>query len=250
MATPADRYALVFLAKVAQQAERYDDMVATLKKLASFDVELSVEERNLLCAAYSRVIGARRDSWRILSSTVQEKEESNEIVRDYCLRKVARELTDICNDAIKLIDDHLLPFSSTNTESTVLYYKMKGDYYRYIYIAELECGDDKKEAADHEALKAYEAGTTAAEADLSPIHPIRLGLALNFSVLYYEIMNSPEKACYLAKQAIYEAIDEVDNLSHVDTCKDSRLIMQLLRENLTLWSSDMNPQDGGKGYGL
>ncbi|KAJ7014611.1 14-3-3 domain-containing protein [Populus alba x Populus x berolinensis] len=78
--------------------------------------------------------------------------------------------------------------------------------------------------------------------DLSPTHPIRLGLALNFSVFYYEIMNSPERACHLAKQAFDEAISELDTLSE-ESYKDSTLIMQLLRDNLTLWTSDI-PEDG------
>ncbi|GMI91593.1 general regulatory factor 9 [Hibiscus trionum] len=91
-------------------------------------------------------------------------------------------------------------------------------------------------------MKAYQSATTTAEAELRPTHPIRLGLALNFSVFYYEIMNSPERACHLAKQAFDEAISELDTLSE-ESYKDSTLIMQLLRDNLTLWTSDIT-EDG------
>lgn len=81
-----------------------------------------------------------------------------------------------------------------------------------------------------------------ANSELAPTHPIRLGLALNFSVFYYEILNSPDRACSLAKQAFDEAIAELDTLGE-ESYKDSTLIMQLLRDNLTLWTSDM--QDDG-----
>ncbi|KAK4365165.1 hypothetical protein RND71_016523 [Anisodus tanguticus] len=81
-----------------------------------------------------------------------------------------------------------------------------------------------------------------ASAELAPTHPIRLGLALNFSVFYYEILNSPDRACNLAKQAFDEAIAELDTLGE-ESYKDSTLIMQLLRDNFTLWTSDM--QDDG-----
>ena len=87
----------------------------------------------------------------------------------------------------------------------------------------------------------------AATSDLIVTHPIRLGLALNFSVFYYEIMNSPQKACHLAKQAFDDAIAELDTLSE-ESYKDSTLIMQLLRDNLTLWTSDINgTEEGGEG---
>ncbi|KAJ6352885.1 hypothetical protein OIU76_001993 [Salix suchowensis] len=118
---------------------------------------------------------------------------------------------------------------------------MKGDYYRY--LAEFKGADERKEAAD-QSLKAYEAATSTAISDLPPTHPIRLGLALNFSVFYYEILNSPERACGLAKQAFDDAIAELDSLNE-DSYKDSTLIMQLLRDNLTLWTSDL-PEEGGE----
>lgn len=242
MASSGDRGTFVFLAKLAEQAERYDEMVDAMKKLASLNVDFTVEERNLFSVGYKNVVGARRASWRILSS-IEQKEESkgNEVnvkrIRDY-RHKVETELSDICHDVMRVVDDHLIPFSSSS-ESTAFYYKMKGDYYRY--LAEFKTGGERKEAAD-QSLKAYEAATTIAEAELPPTHPIRLGLALNFSVFYYEIMNSPERACHLAKQAFDEAISELDALSE-DSYKDSTLIMQLLRDNLTLWTTDI-PEDG------
>jgi 14-3-3 protein epsilon len=114
----------------------------------------------------------------------------------------------------------------------------KGDYHRY--LAEFAQGDKRKDAASS-AHDAYKAATDIAQTELAPTHPIRLGLALNFSVFYYEILNSPDRACQLAKQAFDDAIAELDTLSE-DSYKDSTLIMQLLRDNLTLWTSDL--QDG------
>jgi 14-3-3 protein epsilon len=105
-------------------------------------------------------------------------------------------------------------------------------------LAEFATGEERKKAAEC-SLTAYKAASDIANVELLPTHPIRLGLALNFSVFYYEIMNSPDKACQLAKQAFDDAIAELDALSE-DSYKDSTLIMQLLRDNLTLWTSDMS----------
>jgi 14-3-3 protein epsilon len=88
----------------------------------------------------------------------------------------------------------------------------------------------------------YKAASDVAVTELPPPHPIHLSLALNFSVFYHEILNSPDRACHLAKQAFDDAITELDTLSE-ESYKDSTLIMQLLRDNLTLWTSDM--QDSG-----
>jgi len=228
----------VYMAKLAEQAERYDEMVEAMKKVAKQDVELTVEERNLLSVAYKNVIGARRASWRIISS-IEQKEENkgNEShvkrIKEY-RNKVEAELSGICQDILNVLDKHLIP-SSTTGESKVFYYKMKGDYHRY--LAEFATGSGRKEAAEN-SLIAYKSASDVAITELPPTHPIRLGLALNFSVFYYEILNSPDRACHLAKQAFDDAIAELDTLSE-DSYKDSTLIMQLLRDNLTLWTSDM-----------
>lgn len=231
----------VYMAKLAEQAERYDEMVDAMKKVAKMDVELTVEERNLLSVAYKNVIGARRASWRIISSIEQKKSASTEAhatqIKEY-REKVEKELEEICSDILGVIDTHLIP-SATTGESKVFYHKMKGDYYRY--LAEFATGEKRDNAAEN-SLQAYKAASEVAGTELPPTHPIRLGLALNFSVFYYEILNSPDRACHLAKQAFDDAIAELDTLNE-ESYKDSTLIMQLLRDNLTLWTSDMQGDD-------
>ncbi|KAL0598940.1 14-3-3 protein zeta/delta [Plecturocebus cupreus] len=127
-----------------------------------------------------------------------------------------------------LLEKFLIP-NASQAESKVFYLKMKGDYYRY--LAEVAAGDDKKGIVD-QSQQAYQEAFEISKKEMQPTHPIRLGLALNFSVFYYEILNSPEKACSLAKTAFDEAIAELDTLSE-ESYKDSTLIMQLLRDNLT-----------------
>ena len=222
------------MAKLAEQAERYDEMLDAMKVVASYDTELTVEERNLLSVAYKNVIGVRRASWRIISSIEQKEDGSNEsMIRTYRVQ-IEKELRDICADILALLDKHLIPHASTG-ESKVFYYKMKGDYYRY--MAEFASGNERKQAAEN-SLIAYKAASDISTSELVPTHPIRLGLALNFSVFYYEILNSPERACRLAKAAFDDAIAELDTLNE-ESYKDSTLIMQLLRDNLTLWTSDI-----------
>ena len=231
----------IYMAKLAEQAERYDEMVNHMQNVAQLPRELSVEERNLLSVAYKNVIGSRRASWRVVSSIEQKNEDHIDLVTSY-KSKIEQELTDICAEILRIIDESLIPNSSSE-EGKVFYYKMKGDYYRY--LSEFQSDPQRKETSDN-ALDAYKSASGIANSELAPTHPIRLGLALNFSVFYYEIMNSPQKACHLAKQAFDDAIAELDTLSE-ESYKDSTLIMQLLRDNLTLWTSDDN--DGANDAG-
>ncbi|XP_028263003.1 14-3-3 protein beta/alpha-A [Parambassis ranga] len=241
-----DKNDLVQKAKLAEQAERYDDMAAAMKAVTEQSKELSNEERNLLSVAYKNVVGARRSSWRVISS-IEQKTDGNEkkqqMARDYRM-KIETELQEICHDVLSLLDTYLIP-NTSQSESKVFYLKMKGDYFRY--LSEVASGDSKKDTVDN-SQQAYQDAFDISKKDMQPTHPIRLGLALNFSVFYYEILNSPEQACSLAKQAFDEAIAELDTLNE-DSYKDSTLIMQLLRDNLTLWTSENQADEGETGDG-
>jgi 14-3-3 protein epsilon len=151
---------------------------------------------------------------------------------------VETELQGLCDTVLASLNDSLIPNADT-AESKVFYHKMKGDYYRY--IAEFAEGDQKSDAADR-ARKAYEDAEKVAKDDLAVTNPIRLGLALNFSVFQYEVLNERDKACEMARTAFEDAIAELDNVGE-ESYKDSTLIMQLLRDNLTLWTSDQEGQD-------
>ena len=151
--------------------------------------------------------------------------------------KVEDEVEKISNDVMNLLDTELIP-KATNAESEVFYHKMKGDYCRY--FAECVTGEKNKKAGE----KAHEAYKKASEkaGELPSTNPIRLGLALNYSVFYYEILNSPEEACKLAKSTFDAAISDLEGLDD-DQYKESATIMQLLRDNLTLWSADNQEEE-------
>jgi len=232
----------VYFAKLAEQAERYDEMKDYMKAVGEEGQELSVEERNLLSVAYKNAVGSRRASWRIITS-VESKErgkgntENADWAKEYC-GTVEAELDAICSQVLSLLENKLVGAAST-PESQVFYHKMAGDYYRY--IAEFTDAA-KKDAAAQKAKEAYQKAMDIATKDLVVTHPIRLGLALNFSVFHYEVLQNQEEACKMARSAFEDAIAELDNVTE-DSYKDSTLIMQLLRDNLTLWTSE--PEEAG-----
>jgi len=236
---------LIQRAKLAEQAERYDDMASAMKEVTkTTEAPLTTEERNLLSVAYKNIVGAKRSSWRVISSIEQKATEKEELAREY-RKKIEVELHEVCNEVLDLLDKYLVnkaidaaEENATSAESAVFFLKMKGDYFRY--LAEVADQEDKK-AVVGKADEAYKKAFEVSEKELKSTNPIRLGLALNYSVFHYEIRSQPSEACSLAKKAFDNAIAELDSLPE-DSYKDSTLIMQLLRDNLTLWTADQ--QDG------
>lgn len=220
------------MAKQAEHSERYEDMCHFMRELVNIaDSPLVVDERNLLSVAYKNVIGARRASWRTLN--MEEKRE-DALTKEY-RTQIESEMTAICEDVLKLLTKVLE--GTTEKEERVFYLKMTGDYYRY--LAEFTTEAEALQKSKDNAAKFYKDAMTIAEETLKATHPIRLGLALNFSVCEYEINKNKKEACALARKAFDDAIQKLDTLDE-DSYKDSTLIMQLLRDNLTLWTSDQD----------
>ena len=118
-------------------------------------------------------------------------------------------------------------------ESKAFFMKMIGDYYRY--VAE-NAHDAKLEEVKNGALKGYTEAEILSKG-LNACNPIRLGLALNFSVFYYEVMNDHKKACELGELALTEALEKIDDVDE-ETFRDAKSIIELLKENLSLWKEE------------
>jgi len=235
------------MARLAETAERYEDMCQFMHALVKeAKSDLTVEERNLLSVAYKNVIGARRASWRTLNVDDHKQDDAVKLYKDM----VESEMEGICKEITELLESVLIKnskpakdVSSSNPseiEPRVFYEKMAGDYYRYLAEFKGAGGYDQK------AATFYDSATNDAKDLLPATHPIRLGLALNYSVCCYEILKDTKKACEMAKKAFDEAISKLDQLDEAQY-KDSTLIMQLLRDNLTLWTSDNNEQEADDG---
>ena len=229
----------VYLAMLAEQCSRYEDMMSFLEDMVKTKTEdLSSDERNLLSIAYKNTISLDRKAIRTLlayESKEAKKAESPylEYIREY-KTKVQKELEDLCNKINQTIDSSLLPKATTD-EAKVFYHKMKGDYDRY--IAENVDGDIKKKYSDL-GLSAYNAALEAAKS-IDYKNPIKLGLALNLSVFYYEVVGNKEQACKLAQETLdksKEALTGADE--EEDEVKDAMSIVNLLQENLSMWNSE------------
>lgn len=234
--------AKIFMARVADQSERYPDMVRFLQDIIKESKEdLSVDVRNLLSVGFKNLISSQRSAWKTVQAIEQNKKYAE--YSDDCAnyrKKIGDELAANCDKVISIIKDEALP-KATEDESKVFYLKMIGDYYRY--TAEAATGDQLA-AVTENALKYYNQATTAA-AKLQPYNSTKLGLALNFSVFHYELKNDSNKACEIAEEALNAAKDKIDEMNN-EEARDALSIIELLKENLDLWKEGDGADDAAE----
>ncbi|XP_060620825.1 14-3-3 protein gamma-like [Anolis sagrei] len=234
------RKQLVQEAQLAEQCGRYQDMAAAMRQLVAEGGEpLTQEEKTLLSKAYTFVIQELCSSWRRLKNSVEQgvgkEKEHAEAYRE----TIRRELEAQCLEILGLLDHGLLKHChETDKESRAFYLKMKGDNYRY--LAEV-AQSDTKEMLVKSAVQAYEEAQEISEWHLEPTHPLALAVALNHSVLHYEVLNNAEKATKLAKAAFDKAIAGLETLS-LEFYKESTVIMQRLRDYIVQWTGDQHEE--------
>jgi len=237
MAQSADeRRSMVERARLAEEASRWDDMASHMRAVVTTGRDLSVEERNLFANAYKNYIGAKRAAWRVISGIEQKIDSSSrrrDLSKEYRI-KIEEELKSSCNDVLSLIQQHLM--GTLDVENQIFYLKMQGDYYRY--LAEFSKNATSDSVFDS-AKVAYAQAYELAREKLSPAHPLRLGLVLNFSVFYFEILDSHDRACEMAREAVAAAGDDLSHLAE-PARNDSSLIIQLMKDNVKIWSSEVD----------
>ncbi|KAJ7389848.1 hypothetical protein OS493_028817 [Desmophyllum pertusum] len=239
-----DKEALVFQAKLAEQAERYEDMVGAMKAVVEGATEsLSDEERNLLSVAYKNVVGARRSAWRIISSVEQKasSEKNLSLTVEY-RKRVETELEGRCDEVLGLIDGLLkLAKEKEVSEAQVFYYKMKGDYYRYLVEIQPRSQTNVKvrRANPKKLMWKRKKQVKICQTPIPSVWAWRSTSLCSIT----RLKATQQRLVYWRRKAFDDAISELDSLED-GTYKDSTLIMQLLRDNLTLWESEVDkPED-------
>jgi len=234
----------IYRAKLNERAERFvemaENMKESVKKSDEEGILFGIDERNMLSIAYKNNVWMKRTSWRIYSKSLQdaiaadpENHEHIEINKEY-KKKLEDEIHAVCDELLSLLDDYLLRKESYAPDAKVFFMKMKGDYLRY--KAEIAVENDLKHLTEL-GYDTYQKAAVLAESKLTKTNPTRLGLYLNFSVFYFEILKDPKRAIEMGKKAFDDAISELEMLTD-DGYKDSTLIMQLLRNNLSVWTTE------------
>ena len=231
----------LFLTRISEKAERFEDMTNYIHKLAQEDAQFDEEERDLLAIAYKNVVGPNRIAWKAVTKMeiIEENGKRHthylQIVREY-KKKVENDILRACDEILNVISQSLLPSAVKDVEALIFYYKLKGDYNRYIAEVTLE---DKYEKAISSAESSYKTGWDMANEHLENTSLLKLGIALNFAVFYFEVLDEPIKAIKQAKKMLTMAKNDLDLLKS-EKYKQSFMIYKLLEDNITQWQGELD----------
>jgi 14-3-3 protein epsilon len=227
-----DSYEFIF--NLYEDSERYEEIRQHSKY--SLSKEFSILERQSFYNCYKKVIQSRRSVWHPVY-VLEKKEFSRQHVISWYRKKLEAEMEEICKE-VTLISDFQIK-SSKSLEHKAFFYKMKGDYCRY--QAEYQTISENSEifgvSAVQNAFFAYEQASEIVLTEFPPSNLLRLSLALNFSVFFYEIIRSADRALLLARMAYQDGSSDLNSVDG-QMRKDVEKLLAMINENIVLWSSE------------
>jgi 14-3-3 protein epsilon len=231
----------LWVVQLLDQTDRQEDTVDLMKRVIDAGPSLTSDQRNLLSIVYKKAITSRRDGLRYLVNLLERDDARATAFRLEQIvgfrRQIVDELDRYCRELIALVDEKLLP-AAADADARAFYWKLKADYWRY--ISEHKDAADKAKSAD-EANVCYEEALAIARDAIEPWKPGYLGLVLNYSVYLYEIVGKQQEAIGLAQKTQEQCSDTVNNNSR-ESFAEAVNILQLLRENVTLWAQGQQPE--------
>lgn len=247
----AKREDVVMKLKLCELAGRHDDMVENIRELVTIlpkNQSLTEEERQLLAVAFKNEVGVRRKSLKTLQKVGSSKRtmnpEKTKAFNEY-RDMISRELEDLCNELMWMVDSKLLP-AVTEPIEDIFYHKLKADYYRY--LAEME--EDSSIAAEYitKAQENYEGATEYSVKNLAATHPLCIGLAMNYSVFIQEMLNDTTKAHDHAKHFYDDALDEMEEVREVDEGRynECAYLLKLMHENIKVWAQEIGQTESNQ----
>jgi 14-3-3 protein epsilon len=238
------RDTLCSLINIQHDIFRLDEAIATLKDLIALGPELDERERSLFGLVYKDAVDPKRRTHKMLMSVFNYEERAQHAVLADRVREVREksgvELSDLCKDAIALIESELYP-KSVDASARVFFQKMRGDMYRY--LAELE-----EDGARETALEAYTQALTIANESLADDDPVKLGTILNFAVFEFEHRSLVDRAIELVREGIQKAEAAI---GHVEDASKSEAyaILSVMQSNLANWEEIEEYSDEGDDSG-
>ena len=233
----------VYLSKLNEKAERYPEMITFIKEMIKLNPKLNKEECDILSTGYKNMITDKRNNWRILNSMLrkelkEDKKSKNIKNIEEIKYHVESEIKAICKDLQNLIDEYLIP-KVDQFENEVCFYTLKADYFRY--LCEITKGSEFEENIK-KSEEFYKKAYNIALKNLPVNNCTRVGLGLNYAIFLYEIKEDKKAGFGISKSTFDECMRFVDDLER-PKYKDTLMIIQLIKENIIFWSSEMNDDD-------
>ena len=236
---------LCYLAQYENSIGRNEQAISFLEEFAAKKPNFNQKERQLLVLIFKNAVDPIRETIRSLlvhEKNILDAQNANcaQMIK-HNINISLKQLRDLCQKGLNLVEKVLIP-ACTESEGIAFYEKLNGDLYRY--QTEFSEGEEQ-EAIKKGAKEAYEKALTAAQ-ELSPAHPTRLGIILNYAVFKYEHVNEKEDAKVMVTTAITESATEMDKLSE-SLKAESLSVIDVMQKNLHAWSnqtySDVDEED-------